>query len=195
MLEISIEKNCPVKNIPLKDLTKKFPDFKANILGALRKEKFVYLKKNDKILEGDNIYVVVSSDQLNAILNVFDSLNIQSPTILSIVKGSKRIRASETILSRDGIIEMPKDSSGFRLLQQVRDESHRFALRSSRKKKLKELQYSELNLINGVGPIIKNRLLKKFKNIKNIRNASVHDLLSVQGVSKKLCEQIQQGLK
>ena len=45
MLEISIEKNCPIKDIPLKDLTKKFPDFKANILGAVRKEKFIYLKK------------------------------------------------------------------------------------------------------------------------------------------------------
>ena len=55
MLEISIEKNCPVKDIPLKDLTKKFPDFKANILGAVRKEKFIYLKKNDKILDGDNV--------------------------------------------------------------------------------------------------------------------------------------------
>ena len=44
MLEISIEKNCPIKNIPLK-LTEKFPDFKANIVGALRKEKFMYLKK------------------------------------------------------------------------------------------------------------------------------------------------------
>ena len=76
--------------------------------------------------------------QLNAILNVFSSLNIKSPIILSIVKGSNRIRASETILSRDGVIEMPKDSSGFRLLQQVRDESHRFALQASRKKKLKE---------------------------------------------------------
>ena len=71
MLEISIEKNCPVKNIPLKDLTEKFPDFKANILGALRKEKFIYLKKNDKILEGDNVYIVVSSNQLNAILKAF----------------------------------------------------------------------------------------------------------------------------
>ncbi len=71
MLEISIEKNCPIKNIPLKDLTKKFPDFKANILGALRKEKFIYLKKNDKIMEDDNVYVVVSSNQLNAILKAF----------------------------------------------------------------------------------------------------------------------------
>ena len=48
MLEISIEKNCPIKNIPLKKLTEKFPDFKANIVGALRKEQFIYLKKTIK---------------------------------------------------------------------------------------------------------------------------------------------------
>ena len=71
MLEISIEKNCPIKNIPLKKLTEKFPDFKANILGAVRKEKFIYLKKNDQMLEDDNVYVVVSSDQLNPILKAF----------------------------------------------------------------------------------------------------------------------------
>tara|TARA_Y100000389_G_scaffold29173_1_gene24865 strand:- start:2171 stop:3544 length:1374 start_codon:yes stop_codon:yes gene_type:complete len=71
MLEISIEKNCPIKNIPIKKLTEKFPDFKANILGAVRKEKFIYLKKNDQMLEDDNVYVVVSSDQLNPILKAF----------------------------------------------------------------------------------------------------------------------------
>ena len=48
MLEISIEKNCPIKDVPLKNLTEKFPDFKANILGAVRKEKFIYLKKMTK---------------------------------------------------------------------------------------------------------------------------------------------------
>ena len=71
MLEISIERNCPIKDIPLKKLTEKFPDFKANILGAVRKEKFIYLKKNDQMLEGDNVYLVVSSVQLNAILKAF----------------------------------------------------------------------------------------------------------------------------
>ena len=71
MLEISIEKNCPIKNIPIKKLTEKFPDFKANILGTVRKEKFIYLKKNDQMLEDDNVYVVVSSDQLNPILKAF----------------------------------------------------------------------------------------------------------------------------
>ena len=71
MLEISIEKNCPIIDIPLKNLTLKFPDFRANIVGALRKEKFIFLKKNDKMLEGDNVYLVVSSDQLNQILKAF----------------------------------------------------------------------------------------------------------------------------
>ena len=56
---------------PLKKLTEKFPDFKANIVGALRKDKFIYLKKNDQILEDDNVYVVVSSDQLIPILKAF----------------------------------------------------------------------------------------------------------------------------
>jgi trk system potassium uptake protein len=71
MLEISIKKNCPIINIPIKNLTEKFPDFKANILGAVRQDKFIFLKKNDKMTEGDNVYLVVSSDQLNQILKAF----------------------------------------------------------------------------------------------------------------------------
>tara|TARA_B100002051_G_scaffold128796_1_gene122451 strand:- start:337 stop:1710 length:1374 start_codon:yes stop_codon:yes gene_type:complete len=71
MLEILVEKNCPVANVPIKNLTEKFPSFKANILGALRNDKFIFLKKNDKILEKDNVYLVVSSDQLNQILKAF----------------------------------------------------------------------------------------------------------------------------
>ena len=71
MLEISVEKSCPIINTTLKNLTEKFPNFKANILGAVRKENFVFLKKNDKILQGDKVYLVASSDQLNEILKAF----------------------------------------------------------------------------------------------------------------------------
>ena len=88
MLEISIEKNCPIKNIPLKKLTEKFPDFKANILGALRKDKFLYLKKNDQILENDNVYLVVSSDQLNPILKAFGHEEKISKNVLIIGGGN-----------------------------------------------------------------------------------------------------------
>ncbi len=88
MLEISIENNCPIKGIALKDLTKKFPDFKANILGALRKEKFIYLKKNDKLLEGDNVYLVVSSEQLTQILKTFGHEEKAAKNILIIGGGN-----------------------------------------------------------------------------------------------------------
>ena len=88
MLEISIERNCPIKDVPLKKLTEKFPDFKANILGAVRKEKFVYLKKNDQMIEGDNVYLVVSSDQLNAILKAFGHEEKTAKNILIIGGGN-----------------------------------------------------------------------------------------------------------
>jgi len=88
MLEISIEKNCPIINTPLKNLTEKFPDFKANILGAVRQGKFVFLKKNEKMLEGDNVYLVVSSEQLNQILKAFGHEEKTSKKILIIGGGN-----------------------------------------------------------------------------------------------------------
>ena len=71
LLEILIEKKCPIANIPLKDLTKKFPEFKAYIFGAERKESFVFFKKNDQMKVGDKVYVVVSTEQINKLLSVF----------------------------------------------------------------------------------------------------------------------------
>jgi len=88
MLEISVEKSCPIVNMSLNNLTKKFPDFKANILGAVRKNKFIFLKKNDTMLEGDNVYVVVSSDQLNQILKAFGHEEKTSKNILIIGGGN-----------------------------------------------------------------------------------------------------------
>ena len=71
VLEILVNVNCPVIGTPLKKLTLKFPDLSANILGAVRKDKFVFLKKDDQLLEGDKAYVVARSDQLNLILKSF----------------------------------------------------------------------------------------------------------------------------
>ena len=88
MLEISVEKDCPIKNTPLKNLTEKYPDFKANILGAVRKEKFIFLKKNDSMQEGDNVYLIISSDQLTQILKVFGHEEKTSKKILIIGGGN-----------------------------------------------------------------------------------------------------------
>jgi excinuclease ABC subunit C len=112
------------------------------------------------------------------------------PIILSIVKGSKRVRATETILSKDGIIEMPKDSPGFLFLQQIRDESHRFAIASNRKKKNKTMKKSSLDNIKGLGPKKRNNLMKYFNSVQSIKTASLDDLCKVSGISIKLAKEI-----
>ena len=113
----------------------------------------------------DNILIDGGKLQLDAALRTFSALTKESPMILSIVKGSKRVRSTETILSEDGIIEMSKDSPGFILLQQIRDESHRFAIKSNRKKKTRSINRSSLDNIRGLGPKKKKDLLKYFLNM------------------------------
>ena len=100
----------------------------------------------------DIILIDGGQAQLNAALKVFHCCDLASPLILSIAKGANRVRATETIMSKGGIVEMPKNSSGFMLLQQVRDESHRFAIANNRKKKNKSIKYSILDGVSGLGP-------------------------------------------
>ena len=83
----------------------------------------------------DIILIDGGKAQLNAALKVLKEKHQHQPIILSIVKGANRVRATETILSEQGILEIPVKSPGFNLLQQIRDESHRFAISSNRKKK------------------------------------------------------------
>ena len=85
---------------------------------------------------------------------------------------------------------MPKDNPGFMLLQQIRDESHRFAITSNRKKKNKSIKRSSLNDIKGLGPQKRKDLLNYFKSIQSIKNASIDDLCKVPGISIKLAKDI-----
>ena len=71
LLEILIDKVCPINNIKLKDLTKKFPNLNAYILGVIREDKFVILKKDDKLKHEDKAYVIVNSNQMEETLKVF----------------------------------------------------------------------------------------------------------------------------
>ena len=89
---------------------------------------------------------------------------------------------------------MPIKSPGFILLQQIRDESHRFAITSNRKKKSKNIKYSALNNIEGLGPVKKKALLKNFNSLKAIKNASVDNLCSIEGISIKLAREIKNNL-
>ena len=71
LLEILIEEKCPIYGIKLNELTKKFPDLDAYVLGVIRNEKFIIMKKNDKLEHNDKAYVVVNSNQMQETLKVF----------------------------------------------------------------------------------------------------------------------------
>ena len=64
LLEILIEKNCPLINTKLNEITKKYPNLNANILGVIRDQKFIFLKKNDVLKINDKAYVIINSSQL-----------------------------------------------------------------------------------------------------------------------------------
>ena len=113
LLEILIEKKCPIANIPLKDLSKKFPEFKAYIFGAERKENFVYFKKSDQMKVGDKVYVVVSTDQINKLLSVFGHNEKLAQKILIIGGGNIGLHLAKLLEISGGlrvkIIEKNKD--------------------------------------------------------------------------------------
>jgi len=142
----------------------------------------------------DIILIDGGKTQLNAALDTFSKIEQKPPLIMSIVKGKKRIRATETILVQKGILEVPIESAGFTLLQQIRDESHRFAIKNNRKKKRRNIQFSSFDKITGIGPVKKKNLLNYFKSIKKIRAASIDNLCKVDGISIKLAKQIKKNL-
>ena len=88
LLEILIKKNCPIKNIKLNELTKKFPELEANILGVIRNDKFVILKKNDVMKENDKAYVIINSSQMQQTLIAFGHNEKISSKILIIGGGN-----------------------------------------------------------------------------------------------------------
>ncbi len=165
-------------------------ELSGNDIGSMRHVLERRIHKASKNPLPDIILIDGGKLQLEAALETFSTLVKKPPITISIVKGSKRVRSTETILSKDGIIEMSKDSSGFLLLQQVRDESHRFAITSNRKKKNKSIKKSSLDNIKGLGPKKKRDLINFFKSIQAIKTASLDDLCKVSGISIKLAKEI-----
>ena len=162
----------------------------GNDIGSITHTLERRIKRSNEQPLPDIILIDGGQAQLNAALKVFHCCDLASPLILSIVKGANRVRATETIMSKSGIVEMPKDSSGFTLLQQVRDESHRFAIANNRKKKNKSIKYSVLDKVPGLGPRKKKKLLDHFKSLKAIKSASSEELCMTDGISIKLAEEI-----
>jgi excinuclease ABC subunit C len=85
--------------------------------------------------------------------------------------------------------------NGLFLLQQVRDEAHRFAITFQRKRREKRGRLSVLDTIPGVGPKRKKLLLNRFKGLENLKNASVNELTALSGITEKLAQQILERIR
>jgi excinuclease ABC subunit C len=77
----------------------------------------------------------------------------------------------------------------------MRDESHRFAITAQRKKKRGSIKKSRLDEIDGIGEILKKRLILKYKNIKNIKSSNIDDLMTVKGINAKIAELIKKKIR
>ena len=118
LLEIFIDKNCPISNIKLNELTKKFPKLNANILGVVRDDKFIFLKKNDFMKFNDKAYVVINSSQMNETLKTFGHEEKISSKILIIGGGNIGLHLAKNIEktfedARLKIIEKNKERAEF----------------------------------------------------------------------------------
>ena len=87
-------------------------------------------------------------------------------------------------------IIIPKNNKALHLLQQVRDESHRFAITYHRKLRSKNISASSLDDIAGIGKKRKVALLKEFETIDNIKKASIDELAKIDGMNQKTAENV-----
>tara|TARA_B100000965_G_scaffold249630_1_gene209695 strand:- start:2156 stop:3529 length:1374 start_codon:yes stop_codon:yes gene_type:complete len=97
LLEILIDKNCPLINTKLNELTKKFPKLNANILGVVRENKFIFLKKNDVMKIGDQAYLTINSLQMKETLSAFGHNEKISNKILIIGGGNVGFNLAKNI--------------------------------------------------------------------------------------------------
>ena len=183
----AVKKDYRLFNIP-KNLS-------GNDVGSLQHvlERRIKYYENPEI-KPDIVLIDGGINQLNFTKSVFDNSEHEDVKIISIVKGSKRVRATETILSNDGIVELDQYSKAYLLLQEIRDESHRFAVKAQRNKKRGNINKSKLDQINGIGHVLKKRLILKFKKIQNIKKANIEDLMTVKGINAKIAKLLKEKL-
>ena len=163
----------------------------GNDIGALEHAITRRLKYyEDKNTKPDLLLIDGGKTQLKFVDSLIKFSKYSDIKVISIVKGVNRIRATETILSKNGIVELEKSSKAYLLLQEIRDEAHRFAISAQRKKKIRVINKSYLDNIQGIGPKTKSRLLKKFKSIKNIKNSSAEELMTISGINERIASQI-----
>lgn len=138
----------------------------------------------------DLLLVDGGKGQLNVALEVIRELGLNSIPAAALAK-----ERDEVFLPGNPVPTLlPPRSPALYLIQRIRDEAHRFALGYHQKLRTKQSFASILDNITGLGNIKKKALLKAFKSVKGIGEASVQELLTVPGINKKLAERIKEAV-
>jgi excinuclease ABC subunit C len=134
--------------------------------------------------------------QLNAALGVMGDLGLHEIPMIGVAKGVERKPGMEQLIfpGEAQPRRLPPDHPALHLIQQIRDEAHRFAITGHRARRGKARTTSRLESISSVGPRRRQRLLEHFGGLQGVIAASVDDLSRVEGISRKLAERIYQEL-
>jgi len=130
--------------------------------------------------------------QVGIAAEVLAEQGLHQTPLIGMAKGPERKPGLEDIVfpNRDDVLNLPSDHPGLHLLQQIRDEAHRFAIQGHRARRAKARNTSSLQAISGIGSKRRQALLAHFGGLKGVQAASVDDLARVPGVSRALAERI-----
>lgn len=130
--------------------------------------------------------------QLMQAIDILNEYEVSDLTVIGVAKGVERRAGEEQLLSPDkkSPLRLPGNSPALHLIQQVRDEAHRFAITGHRGQHGKANKGSILDDIPGLGPVKRKQLLTRFGGARQVSRAGVEDLLHVEGISKTLAQAI-----
>ena len=165
----------------------------AALRDALQR-RYQKLARGEGVLP-DLILIDGGKGQVHAARTVLAELGLSAMEIVGVAKGPERKPGlEELIVAGDEIVRLPADHPGLHLIQQIRDEAHRFAIAGHRAKRGKTRVTSRLEAIAGVGATRRRQLLEHFGGLQGVLAASVEDLAQVDGISRTLAERIYSAL-
>lgn len=144
----------------------------------------------------DVIFIDGGKGQLGVAMEVMQEVGLADVVLVGIAKGEERKPGLEQLIfpDREHALRLQKDHAGLHLLQQIRDEAHRFAITGHRGRRDKARIHSSLQDIPGVGTKRRQKLLTRFGGLPGVVQASAEELAQVEGISKTLAEKIYQEL-
>ena len=164
-------------------------DYAAMEQALLR--RYTRLKKDDAVLP-ELLLIDGGKGQVSSAQKVMEELQITEILLVGVSKGPER-RAGMEILhipAQQRELDLAPDSPALHLVQQIRDEAHRFAITGHRQRRAKARNVSPLEGIPGVGPRRRQQLLKHFGGLQEVARAGVEDLGKVSGISQALAQKI-----